>query len=177
MKSDKCSFYVHTDWNGFFKSLRSLTDDFIFAPSHKGSILDTFKEVNPQISRMTRGIFHPCPSSSTWRATSTWRWTSVFPLCWRRTPWGWCWTRPETKAPGSTSSPSTNCAPLATAWVILGVVYWPGDVAAYVFIPCHGIKFMPLMKAANSGASFTILIPNLSIPADWKLSLAQACLN
>lgn len=39
------------------------------------------------------------------------------------------------------------------------------------------MSFMPLMKAANSGASFTILIPNLSIPADWKLSLAEACLN
>lgn len=42
----------------------------------------------------------------------------------------------------------------------------------------HGIKFMPLMKAADSGAPFTILIPNLSVPADpIKLSLAQAHLS
>lgn len=30
----------------------------------------------------------------------------------------------------------------------------------------HRVKFMPLMKAADSGAPFPILISNLSIPAD-----------
>lgn len=56
-------------------------------------------------------------SSSTLRATNTWRWTSGCPPCWRRTPWGWCWTLQGTKAPGSTSSLSTNSAPLVTVWV------------------------------------------------------------
>lgn len=53
-------------------------------------------------------------SSSTWRATSTWRWTSVSLLCWRRTPCGSRWTGRGTKAPGSSSSPSGSCAPTAT---------------------------------------------------------------
>lgn len=56
-------------------------------------------------------------SSSTLRATNTWRWTNGCPPCWRRTPWGWCWTLQGTKAPGSTSSPSTNSAPSVTVWV------------------------------------------------------------
>lgn len=66
-------------------------------------------------------------SCSTWRATNTWRWTSVCPLCWRRTPWGWCWTPLEMKVPGSTSSPSTSYAPSGTAWVIIfkeGKIIW-----------------------------------------------------
>ena len=59
-------------------------------------------------------LHHSC---YTWRATSTWPWTSVCQRCWRRTPWEWLWTRPATRAPGSTSSPSTSCAPWGTAWV------------------------------------------------------------
>lgn len=63
-------------------------------------------------------------SSFTLRVTNTWLWTSVSLPCWRRTPWGWCWTLQGMKGPGSTSSLSINSAPLGTVWVIISLCLW-----------------------------------------------------
>ena len=59
-----------------------------------------------------------CCSCSISRATSTWRSTSDCLRYWRRMPWEWHWTALETKAPGSTFSPSTNSDLRETTWVL-----------------------------------------------------------
>lgn len=76
-------------------------------------------------------------SCYTWKAISTWQWTSVYLLCWRRTPWGWRWTPPATRGRGSTSSPSTSCDPWETVWVdcpssLWGQLPWIGDIMTII---------------------------------------------